>query len=48
VTFRYDTASFTAPDQLEKCLQLSFDEVVELGRPRSRLAEQQSANGRAS
>jgi hypothetical protein len=48
VTFRYDTASFTAPDQLEKCLQLSFDEVVELGRPRSRPAEQQSANGRAS
>jgi len=34
VTFRYDTASFTAPDQLEKCLQLGFDEVVELGRPR--------------
>jgi diacylglycerol O-acyltransferase len=48
VTFRYDTASFTAPDQLEKCLQLGFDEVVELGRPRSRPAEQQSANGRAS
>jgi diacylglycerol O-acyltransferase / wax synthase len=34
VTFRYDTASFAAPDQLEKCLQLGFDEVVELGRPR--------------
>ena len=34
VTFRYDTASFTASDQLEKCLQLGFDEVVELGRPR--------------
>jgi hypothetical protein len=34
VTFRYDTASFTAADQLEKCLQLGFDEVVELGRPR--------------
>jgi hypothetical protein len=33
VTFRYDTASFTAADQLEKCLQLGFDEVVELGRP---------------
>ena len=33
VTCRYDTASFTAPDQLEKCLQLGFDEVVELGRP---------------
>ena len=34
VTFRYDTASFTDADQLEKCLQLGFDEVVELGRPR--------------
>ena len=38
VTFRYDTASFTVADQLEKCLQLGFDEVVELGRPRSRPA----------
>jgi len=36
VTFRYDTASFAVPDQLEKCLQLGFDEVVELGRPRPR------------
>jgi diacylglycerol O-acyltransferase / wax synthase len=36
VTFRYDTASFTVPDQLEKCLQVGFDEVVELGRPRPR------------
>jgi diacylglycerol O-acyltransferase len=34
VTVRYDTASFGAGDQLEKCLQLGFDEVVELGRPR--------------
>jgi len=34
VAFRYDTASFTAADQLEKCLQLGFDEVIELGRPR--------------
>ncbi len=34
VTFRYDMASFSASDQLEKCLQLGFDEVVELGRPR--------------
>jgi diacylglycerol O-acyltransferase / wax synthase len=33
VTCRYDTASFAVPDQLEKCLQLGFDEVVELGRP---------------
>ena len=36
VTFRYDTASFTATDQLEKCLQLGFDEVVELARPAPR------------
>jgi hypothetical protein len=34
VTVRYDTASFIAPDQLEKDLQLGFDEVIELGRPR--------------
>jgi hypothetical protein len=34
VTFRYDTASFIAPDVLEKSLQLGFDEVIELGRPR--------------
>jgi diacylglycerol O-acyltransferase / wax synthase len=32
VTFRYDTASFIAPDVLEKSLQLGFDEVLELGR----------------
>ncbi len=32
VAFRYDTASFTASDQLEKCLQAGFDEIVELGR----------------
>jgi diacylglycerol O-acyltransferase len=32
VAFRYDTASFTVADQLEKCLQAGFDEVVELGR----------------
>jgi diacylglycerol O-acyltransferase / wax synthase len=34
VTFRYDTASFTDADQLEKSLQLGFDEVIDLGRPR--------------
>jgi len=34
VTFRYDTASFIVPDQLEKSLQLGFDEVIDLGRPR--------------
>ena len=33
VTVRYDTASFPAADQLEKDLQLGFDEVLELGRP---------------
>ncbi len=38
VTFRYDTASFTAADVLEKCLQLGFDEIVELGRPPTRSA----------
>jgi diacylglycerol O-acyltransferase / wax synthase len=38
VTFRYDTASFTAIDQLEKCLQLGFDEIVELGRRPTRSA----------
>jgi diacylglycerol O-acyltransferase len=32
VAFRYDTASFTAADQLEKCLQAGFDEIVEVGR----------------
>ena len=38
VTCRYDTASFTAADQLEKCLQAGFDEIVELGRPPARSA----------
>jgi diacylglycerol O-acyltransferase len=32
LTARYDTASFTAGDELEKCLQLGLDEVVELGK----------------
>jgi diacylglycerol O-acyltransferase / wax synthase len=40
VTFRYDTASFAAADQLEKCLQAGFDEIVELGRPPARSAPQ--------
>jgi hypothetical protein len=35
VTFRYDTASFIAPDELEKGLQLGFDEMIDLGRPTS-------------
>jgi diacylglycerol O-acyltransferase / wax synthase len=38
VAFRYDTASFTAADQLEKCLQAGFDEIVQLGRPPARSA----------
>ncbi|MFY9930992.1 MAG: WS/DGAT domain-containing protein, partial [Streptosporangiaceae bacterium] len=38
VAFRYDTASFTAPEVLEKCLQLGFDEIVELGKPPARSA----------
>lgn len=36
VAFRYDTASFTAADQLEKCLQAGFDEIVEVGRAPTR------------
>ena len=36
VAFRYDTASFAAAEQLEKCLQAGFDEIVELGRPPAR------------
>jgi len=38
VAFRYDTASFAAADQLEKCLAAGFDEIVELGRPPARSA----------
>src|SRR5579863_7786151 len=34
LTVRYDTASFTDGEQLEKALQLGLDEVVDLGRPR--------------
>ena len=48
VTFRYDTASFTAVDQLEKSLQLGFDEVVELGRPRRRSSGARSSGTRSS
>jgi hypothetical protein len=43
VTFRYDTASFTATDLLEKCLQLGFDEVIDLGRPRPRPARRRTS-----
>jgi len=46
VTVRYDTASFTVPDQLEKCLQLGFDEVVELGQPRRRPRSRATAAAR--
>jgi diacylglycerol O-acyltransferase / wax synthase len=45
VTFRYDMASFAVPDQLEKCLQLGFDEVIELGRPRPRSRPRAGAAG---
>src|SRR6202011_1462895 len=38
VAFRYDAASFAAAEQLEKCLQAGFDEIVELGRPPARSA----------
>ncbi|HYB46596.1 MAG TPA: wax ester/triacylglycerol synthase family O-acyltransferase [Streptosporangiaceae bacterium] len=43
VTARYDTASFAAPDQLKKCLQLGFEDVVELGRPRPRPASRRTS-----
>jgi diacylglycerol O-acyltransferase / wax synthase len=50
VTARYDTASFTDGEQLEKCLQLGFDEVVELGparpRPRATAASRRTSAGR--
>ena len=42
VTVRYDTASFSAADQLEKGLQLGFDEVLELGRPKPRPASRRA------
>jgi diacylglycerol O-acyltransferase / wax synthase len=32
LTVRYDTMSFTVPDELEKSLQLGLDEVIQLGR----------------
>jgi len=48
VAFRYDTASFTAADQLEKCLQAGFDEIVELGRPPARSAPQARSPRRTS
>ena len=48
VTVRYDTASFGASDVLEKCLQLGFDEVVALGRPRPRPQPRRASGRRAS
>ena len=40
LTFRYDTASFTDGEQLEKSLQLGLDEVVDLGRLRRQAADE--------
>jgi diacylglycerol O-acyltransferase / wax synthase len=48
VAFRYDTASFAAADQLEKCLQAGFDEIVELGRPPARSAPKARSPRRTS
>jgi diacylglycerol O-acyltransferase len=48
VSFRYDTASFTAPDVLEKCLAAGFDEIVELGRTPARSVSKGRAPERTS
>lgn len=48
VAFRYDTTSFTAADQLEKCLQAGFDEIVELGRSPARSAPKARSPRRTS
>jgi diacylglycerol O-acyltransferase / wax synthase len=48
LTVRYDTASFTAADELEKSLQLGLDEVVALGRPRPRGAPSRGAPSRGA
>jgi diacylglycerol O-acyltransferase len=48
VACRYDTASFTAPEVLEKCLQLGFDEVIELGKPPARSASKPRARRKPS
>jgi diacylglycerol O-acyltransferase len=48
VACRYDTASFAAPDLLEKCLQAGFDEIVELGRKPARSVPKSRAPGRTS
>ena len=45
VTVRYDTASFSAADQLEKGVQMGFDEVLELGRPQPRPVARRASGG---
>jgi diacylglycerol O-acyltransferase len=45
VTVRYDMASFSSADQLEKGLQLGFDEVLELGRPKPRPPARRPSGG---
>jgi diacylglycerol O-acyltransferase / wax synthase len=47
VAFRYDTASFTAADQLEKCLQAGFDEIVEVGRVATRSVDKKRTGPKA-
>ncbi len=48
VSLRYDTASFSAADQLEKCLQAGFDEIVEVGRADTRSAAKKRARPKAA
>jgi len=48
VTCRYDTASFTAADQLEKCLQAGFDEIVEVGRVPTRSVNKKRTGPKAA
>ena len=48
VAFRYDSASFTAPELLEKCLQAGFDEIVELGRTPARSVSKERPPRRTS
>jgi diacylglycerol O-acyltransferase / wax synthase len=47
VAFRYDTASFTAADQLEKCLAAGFDEIVEVGRVATRSVDKKRTGPKA-
>jgi len=48
VAFRYDTASFAAPELLEKCLHAGFDEIVDLGRIPTRSVPKERAPRRTS